>query len=247
MKTVLAVFAGYALGGEHVPAGPGLAPYVQDALDEIEYATGSADTKWGAIRAANGHPAPFSVPYVEVGNEDFFDKSSSYDGRFAQFYDAIHAKYPQIQIIATTAVKSRRPDVLDDHFYRPAAEFEADFRHYDAYNRSGPKIFVGEYASQEGTPTPNLSGALGDAAFMTGFERNADVVVLASYAPLLVNISPKASEWGTNLIGFDALRSYVSPAYYTQQLFSLYHGDTVVPATLTGGSGLAYCASRSRR
>ncbi len=246
MKTVLAVFAGYALGGEHVPAGPGLTPYVQDALDEIEYATGGTDTKWGAVRAADGHPAPFSVPYVEIGNEDEYDKSGSYDSRFAQFYDAIRAQYPALQIIATIPVKSRRPDVVDDHFYRAAAEFEADSHHYDTYDRSGPKIFVGEYASQEGKPTPNLSGALGDAAFMTGFERNADVVVLASYAPLLVNVNPGASQWGTNLIGFDALQSYVSPAYYTQQLFSMYHGDTVVPATLTGGSGLAYCASRSR-
>ncbi len=246
MQTVLAVFAGYALGGEHVDAGPNLTPYVQDALDEIEYATGGPNTKWGAKRVQDGHPAPFAVPYVEVGNEDFFDKSGSYDGRFAQFYDAIRAKYPHIQIIATTAVKSRRPDVLDDHFYRSAADFEGDTHHYDTYDRSGPKIFVGEYASQEGRPTPNLSAALGDAAFMTGFERNADVVVLASYAPLLVNINPGASQWPTNLIGFNALQSYVSPAYYTQQLFSLYHGDTVVPATLTGGSGLAYCVSKSR-
>jgi alpha-L-arabinofuranosidase len=246
MQTVLAVFAGYALGGEHVPAGPGLTPYVQDALDEIEYATGGPDTKWGLVRIKDGHPAPFAVPYVEVGNEDFFDKSGSYDGRFAQFYDAIRAKYPHIQIIATTPVKSRRPDVVDDHFYRSAGDFEADTHHYDTYDRSGPKIFVGEYASQEGRPTPNLSGALGDAAFMTGFERNADVVVIASYAPLLVNINPSASQWGTNLIGFNALQSYVSPAYYTQQLFSLYHGDTVVPAALTGGSGLAYAVSKSR-
>ena len=247
MQTVLAVFAGYALGGEHVAAGPGLTPYVQDALDEIEYATGSVHTKWGAVRVQDGHPAPFPVPYVEVGNEDFFDKSGSYNGRFAQFYDAIRAKYPHIQIIATTPVTSRRPDVLDDHFYRAAGDFEGDTHHYDHYDRAAPKIFVGEYASQEGKPTPNLSGALGDAAFMTGFERNADVVVLASYAPLLVDVNPGASQWPTNLIGFDALNSYVSPAYYTQQLFSLYHGDRVVPATLTGGSGLAYCVSKVSR
>jgi len=245
MQTVLAVFAGYALGGEHVAAGPGLAPYVQDALDEIEYATGGPNTKWGLVRVQDGHPAPFPVPYVEVGNEDFFDKSGSYDGRFAQFYDAIYAKYPHIQIIATTAVTSRKPDVLDDHSYQAAGVFEADSHHYDAYPRSGPKIFVGEYASQEGKPTPNLSGALGDAAYMTGMERNADVVILASYAPLLVNVNPGASQWPTNLIGFDALSSYVSPAYYTQQLFSLYHGDMVVPATLTGGSGLAYVVSKA--
>ena len=244
MQTVLAVFAGYALGGEFVPAGPRLAPYVQDALDEIEYATGGPSTKWGAVRIEDGHPAPFPVPYVEVGNEDFFDKSGSYPDRFAQFYDAIRAKYPHIQIIATTPVTSRRPDVVDDHFYRSAGDFEGDTHHYDTYDRSGPKIFVGEYASQEGRPTPNLSAALGDASFMTGMERNADVVVMASYAPLLVNINPGASQWPTNLIGFDALQSYVSPAYYTQQLFGLYHGDTVVPATLSGGSGLAYSVSK---
>ena len=246
MPSILAVFAGYALGGEHVDAGPKLTPFVQDALDEIEYASGGASTKWGSLRAADGHPQPFSVPYVEIGNEDSFDKSGSYEGRFAQFADAVSLKHPAIKIIATMPVKSRRPDIVDDHFYRSAAEFEADWRHYDSYDRHGPKIFVGEYASQEGSPTPNLGGALGDAAFMAGFERNADVVVLAAYAPLLVNVNPNASQWGTNLIGFDALRSYVSPAYYTQQLFSLYHGETAVPATLTGGVGLSYCASRSR-
>ena len=244
MQPILAVFAGYALGGEHVDAGPKLTPYVRDALDEIEYATGGVSTKWGAVRAADGHPKPFFVPYVEIGNEDSFDKSGSYEGRFAQFAEAVSASYPAIKIIATMPVKSRRPDLVDDHFYRAAADFEADWQHYDSYDRSAPKIFVGEYASQEGSPTPNLAGALGDAAFMAGFERNADVVMLAAYAPLLVNVNPNASQWGTNLIGFNALQSYVSPAYYTQQLFSLYHGDTTIPAALTGGGGLSYCAGR---
>ena len=123
---------------------------MQDALDEIEYVTGDANsTKWGAERAKNGHPAPFPLHYVEIGNEDNFDRSGSYDGRFAQFYDAIKAKYPKLQIIATTPVRSRKPDVLDEHFYRTARAMERDAHHYDRYDRNGPKIFVGEWASQD--------------------------------------------------------------------------------------------------
>ena len=118
MQPVLAVYAGYSLMGEHVNPGPDLEPYVQDALDEIEYVSGGTDTKWGAERAKDGHPAPFALKYVEIGNEDWFDKSGSYDGRYAQFYKAIKAKYPNLQLIATTPVKSIRPDVIDDHFYR---------------------------------------------------------------------------------------------------------------------------------
>ena len=142
-------------------------------------------------------------------------------------------------------MKSRFPDLRDDHYYEAARSFEGDWKHYDKYDRSGPKVFVGEYASQEGRPTPNLRGALGDAAFMAGFERNADVIQIASYAPLLVNINKGASQWGTNLIGFDSLNSYVSPAYYTQQLFSLYHGDNVVPSTFTGTRELPYSVNKS--
>ncbi|MEO7718012.1 MAG: alpha-L-arabinofuranosidase C-terminal domain-containing protein, partial [Capsulimonas sp.] len=247
MEPILAVFAGFALGHEHVTPGHGLEPFVQDALDEIEYLTGGVDTKWGAVRAKNGHPKPFALRYVEIGNEDFFDNSGSYEERYAAFHDAIKAKYPNLQLIATRAdVKSRKPDVIDDHYYQSARSFEADWKHYDKVSRSGPKVFVGEYASQEGVPTPNLKGALGDAAFMAGFERNADLVQISCYAPLLVNVNPGASQWGTNLIGFDALNSYVSPAYYTQQFFSLYHGDTVVPSTSNTehARGLAYVVSK---
>src|SRR5205823_832150 len=109
---------------------------------------------------------------------------------------------------------------------------------YDNYSRSAPKIFVGEYAAQEGKPTPDLNAALGDAAFMTGLERNADVVSLACYAPLFVNVN--ALNWDTNLIGYDALNSYGSPSYYVQKLFSLYHGDVVLPTQLDGGMGNLY-------
>ena len=122
MEPVLAVYAGYSLAQEHVDPGPALEPYVQDALDEIEYVTGGTDTKWGAERAKDGHAAPFPLHYIEVGNEDEFDRSGSYDGRFAQFYHAIKQHYPDLQIIATAPVKSVTPDVLDEHFYMSAEE-----------------------------------------------------------------------------------------------------------------------------
>ena len=232
MQPVLAVFAGYSLRQQHVAPGPDLAPYVQDALDEIEYVTGSTDTKWGAERAKDGHPRPFPLTYIEVGNEDNFDRSNSYDGRFAQFYDAIKAKYPTLQLIATMPIRSRKPDLVDDHYYRSAADMERDVHHYDAYDRKGPKIFVGEWASTMGSPTPTMEAALGDAAWLTGLEKNSDLVVMESYAPLLVNVNPGARQWPTNLIGYDALKSFGSPAYYVQSMFAKNAGDIVLPTEL---------------
>lgn len=232
MQPVLAVYAGYSLGGQHVAPGPALEPYVQDALDEIEYVTGSTSTKWGAERAKDGHAAPFPLRYVEVGNEDFFDHSHTYDGRFAQFFKAIKAKYPELQVIATTPVKSVRPDVVDEHYYYSAEKSFSDAHHYDKADRSGPKIFVGEWATREGDPTPNLEAALGDAAWMTGLERNSDLIIMASYAPLFVNVNPGAMQWPTDLIGYDALHSYGSPSYYAQVMFSNYLGTEVVDSKL---------------
>src|ERR1035441_2446777 len=113
MQPVLAVYAGYSLQRQVVKPGPDLVPYVQDALDEIEYVTGDANTKWGAERVKNGHPAPFPLPYVEIGDQDLFDKSGSYDGRYAQYYKAIKQRYPDLQLIATAPIKSIKPDVLD--------------------------------------------------------------------------------------------------------------------------------------
>jgi len=236
MQPVLAVYAGYSLKGEHVNPGPDLEPYVQDALDEIEYVSGKTDTKWGAERAKDGHTAPFALKYVEIGNEDWFDKSGSYDDRYAQFYKAIKAKYPNLQLIATTPVKIIRPDVIDDHFYRRKEEFFDDTAHYDKTDRSGPKIFVGEWATREGSPTPNFGAALGDAAWMTGMERNSDIVVMASYAPLLVNVNPGGMQWSSDLIGYDAGSSYGSPSYYAQVMFSNHLGDQILNATLDGSA-----------
>ncbi len=240
MQPVLAVYAGYSMAQEHVTPGPDLAPYVQSALEEIEYVSGGADTKWGAVRAKDGHPAPFPLTYVEVGNEDEFDKSGSYDGRFAQFYDAIKKAHPNLQIIATAPVKSRTPDVIDDHFYRTAQEFFADTHHYDQTDRKGPKIFVGEWATREGSPTPDMGAALADAAWLTGLERNSDIVIMSSYAPLFVNVNPGASQWVPDLIGYDALESYGSPSYYVQAVFSNHIGKEVPASTLMGAPPLLF-------
>jgi alpha-N-arabinofuranosidase len=237
MEPVLAVYAGYSLNGSFVQPGPDLAPYVQDALDEIEYLTGGPHTVWGARRAADGHPEPFPLSYVEVGNEDFFDGSGSYDGRFAQFYDAIKAAHPALQLIATTGVASRIPDVIDEHFYATPRAFQHMATRYDSFDRKGPKIFVGEYASIEGRPTPDLNAALGDAAWLTGIERNSDVVIMTAYAPMLVNVNPGASQWPNNLIGYDALHSFGSPSYYLQAMFAQHTGDVVLPSTLTATGG----------
>jgi alpha-L-arabinofuranosidase len=232
MQPLLAVYAGYSLRQQHVEPGKDLEPFVQDALDEIEYATGDASTKWGAERAKDGHAAPFKIDYVEIGNEDSFDQSRTYDARFAQFYDAIKAKYPELKLIATTRVRTRKADVVDDHYYRSAQAMERDAGYYDKYDRSGPKIFVGEWATTEGTPTPNMNAALADAAWLTGLERNSDVVVMSAYAPLLVNVGKSARQWGTNLIGYDGMNSFGSASYYAQKMFSENMGDAVLPVSV---------------
>jgi len=243
MQPVLAIYAGYSMRQPPIAAGPALEPYVKDALDEIEYVTGDTNTTWGAQRAADGHPAPFKLEFVEVGNEDNFDRTpGSYDGRFAQFYDAIKAKYPKIQVIATTRVTGRNPDVSDSHLYVGAGEaaMQGHFHDYDSRPRTGPKVFEGEWATRGSrTSTPNMADALGDAAFLIGLERNSDLVIMESYAPLLVNVSDvrargggSSQQWSTDLIGYDALGSYGSPSYYVQKMFSLNHGDEVLAATV---------------
>lgn len=253
-EPVLAVYAGYSLNGTHVDPGPDLEPYVQDALDEIEYVTGPITTKWGAQRAEDGHPKPFPLHYVEIGNEDWFDKSGSYDERFTQFYKAIKAKYPQLKCISTIGndadaklrVHSCTPDLFDEHYYRNTRTFFGDAHHFDDYDRNGPQIFVGEWASYETSfppwdgrssaepPTPNMKAALADAAWMTGMERNSDLIKMQSYAPLLVNVNTGARQWRPDLIGYDTLHCYGSPSYYAIKMFANNIGDQIPEATLDG-------------
>ena len=245
IQPVLAVYAGYSLKGDHIRPGPTLTPFVEDAVEEIEFTTGDTATKWGAIRAKLGHPAPFPLKYVEIGNEDAFDRSGSYEGRYAQFYKAIKAKYPQLELIATAPLKRMKPDVLDDHYYKRADEFFSDVKHYDNVDRNGPKIFVGEWATREGSPTTDMGAALGDAAWMTGMERNSDLIVMASYAPLFVNVNPGGMQWESDLIGYDALSSYGSPSYYAQTMFAQYLG-TEVPTSSVAGEGERFFCSVTR-
>ena len=264
-EPVLAVYAGYSLGGMHVNPGADLEPYVQDALDEIEYVTGPVDSKWGARRAADGHPKPYPLHYVEIGNEDWFDKSGSYDARYTQFCNAIKAKYPQLKCISTIGhdqpgdkrVHSITPDVLDEHYYENADSFIRDAAHYDHYDRSGPEIFVGEWAAHETSfppwdnrsgkeaPTPNMKAALGDAVWMAGMERNCDIVKMNCYAPLLVNVNGR--QWRPDLIGYDAARIYGSPSYYAFKMFSGNLGDQQLKINLGEGSKLQSSATRDSR
>jgi alpha-N-arabinofuranosidase len=187
------------------------------------------------------------MTYVEIGNEDWFDRSGpdrngTYDGRFGQFYDAIKKKYPQLKVISSCGyeqpqslwVKCRTPDLVDEHYYRNMEEMMAQAFKYDSYSRTDPsKIFCGEWATRVGSPTPNMSGALGDSAWMTGMERNSDIVLISCYAPLFVNVSQlngngRSMQWSSDLIGYDALKSYGSPAYHAQKMFSTMHGDEIL-------------------
>jgi hypothetical protein len=230
------VFAGYTLDHTVVPQDQ-LAPYVQDALNEIQYAIGSTNTTWGAKRAADGHPAPYDLHYVEIGNEDWFDGTGSYDNyRFPMFHDAIKAAYPQLQLVASASVSSRQVDVIDDHYYSGDTSYFTNAAHtYDGASRNGPKHLVGEYATTNGTkdnPTGTLAGAISEAGFMTGMVRNADVVIGASYAPALADVSD--FQWPTNEIAFDAATSFGSPSYWVQHIFGNNTGDYVVSSALTG-------------
>ncbi|MEP7367807.1 MAG: alpha-L-arabinofuranosidase C-terminal domain-containing protein [Acidobacteriota bacterium] len=264
-EPVLGLYAGYSLNGEYIKSGPALEPFIQESLDEIEYVVGPVTSKWGARRAADGHPAPFKLHYVEIGNEDAFDKSGSYDGRYAQFHDAIKARYPRLKCISSIGndqsaklVKSRRPDVLDEHNYSNAADFiRISPTHFDNYDRSGPEVFVGEWAahetpfkpwdkeSKDAAPTPNFMAALGDAAWMAAMERVSDLVTMQCYAPMLANVNEH--QWRPNLIGYDALRAYGSPSYHAFKLFSTHVGDEILKPVFSAGSPLQASVTRDRR
>jgi alpha-N-arabinofuranosidase len=259
-EPVLAVYAGYSLQGDHVKAGPELEPFVKEALDEIEYVIGDPNTAWGARRAKDGHPAPFKLNYVEIGNEDYFEQAKTYDARYAQISDAIRAKYPQLKLISTipqAKLDGRKADMVDMHDYSATDEFVKKSGNYGAdMNRHGPEIFVGEWAAHEDAtvrpweaaahklpPTPTMKAAIGDGVFMAALERNADIIKMHCYAPLLVNVNPGARQWRPNLIGYDALSAYGSPSYYAIQMFSRNLGDEILPVTFSNTS-VQGCATR---
>jgi alpha-L-arabinofuranosidase len=202
--------------------------WVQDALDAIEYANGPTNSIWGGLRARNGHPAPFNLKYLEIGNEN---GHAAYRERWPLFVKAIKAKYPEIQLIANHWAggypTQPMPEIVDEHYYNTPEWFMRNAHHYDSYDRNGPKIFVGEYAVTRNTGKGNLRGAIGEAAFMTGMERNSDVVIMAAYAPLFCNANHK--RWPVNLINFDSSRWFGIPSYYVQKMFAENRGDVTLP------------------
>lgn len=219
-----------------------LQPYIDDALDLIEFANGTVTTHWGKLRNDLGHPTPFNLKYIGVGNEQW---ESQYIERYKVFEKAILSKYPDIKIVSGSGpnpdgeyfnyawkeLKKLQPALIDEHYYKPPAWFFANATRYDNYDRNGPKIFAGEYAahSKEAVDAEgrnNWESALAEAAFMTGLERNADIVQMCSYAPLLAHVD--AWQWRPDLIWFDNLRSVVTPNYYVQKLFSTNKGTDVV-------------------
>ena len=225
-----------------------LEPWIQEALDALEYANGDAKTtKFGRMRAENGHPEPFNLNLIEIGNENanfYFDsnrdQSERYFERYRKFYDAIKQKYPQVQCIGNVeswgtdhpSWRSKEPvDILDEHYYRNPSWFANAYDKYDTYDRQGPKIYVGEYAvtSMFGK-VGNLNAALGEAVYMIGMENNSDIVAMSSYAPLFVN--DNASNWPTDLIHFDASRAFGTPSYWVQNLFANHVGTCIVPQKL---------------
>jgi alpha-L-arabinofuranosidase len=243
-EPVLAIFAGYFFGSPVPEAN--MAPYVQDAVDEVEYALGDASTPWGAKRVANGHPAPYNLTYVEIGNNDLIgDGSASYLAyRFSMIHDAIKAQFPSIQFIATESVPSPTPDLVDDHYYLTVPDMTQLAHQYDATSRSGPKVMVGEYAVTQGNIW-TLDAALSEAAAMTGFERNSDLVSMASYAPLFVNDANH--DWNPDLIVLNTGAVYGTPSYYVQKMFATHVGDTLLPAVVSGDGGALYVAASLRQ
>lgn len=199
--------------------------YLQDALDFIEYANGPADSRWGSLRAKAGHPKPFNLKYMEIGNEN---GGPIYDANYKQFKNAILAKYPYMQLVSNT--KEGVDDISDEHYYDSPSFFFRQANKYDRYDRKGPKVYIGEYAVTRRCGKGNLIAALGEAAFMTGMERNADVVKMGSYAPLFVN--PEWSSWNPNAIVFDAARAYGTPSYYVQKIFSNNKADINLPVNI---------------
>jgi alpha-L-arabinofuranosidase len=233
--------------GQLVPVDQ-LDSYIQDALDLIEFANGPATSTWGAKRAAMGHPEPFHMRMLGVGNEQW---GPQYIDRYLAFSKSLKQAHPEIMLVSDAGpspaddrfqflwpkLQELSAEMVDQHCYANPIWFLANSHRYDDYDRKGPKIFMGEYAAQSiAIVSPdnqnNLECALAEAAYMTGLERNADVVRMASYAPLFAHVD--GWQWTPNLIWADNLRVYGTPSYYAQQLFSLNRGDKVLPVTLDG-------------
>ncbi len=220
-----------------------LEPYIEDALDLIEFANGPITSTWGKIRADMGHPAPFNLKMIAIGNEQW---GTLYTERLEPFVKAIRAKYPNIKIIGSSGpqaegkdfdflwpeMKRIGVDLVDEHYYRSPEWFLSNANRYDSYDRNGPKVFAGEYACHAPDKENSFLTALSEAAFMTGLERNADVVHLCTYAPLIAH--KEAWQWRPDLIWFDNLSFVKTPNYYVQQLFGNNAGTHVLALTMNG-------------
>jgi alpha-L-arabinofuranosidase len=235
----------------HVPVDE-LQEYIQDALDLIEFANGDPTTTWGKVRAEMGHPEPFNMKYIGIGNEQW---GPEYPARLVKFVEAIRAEYPEIKIVGSSGpqaegeqfeylwpeMKRLKVDLVDEHYYRPPEWFLNQATRYDSYDRKGPAVFAGEYASHAESRDNNFESALSEAAFMTGLERNADIVHMATYAPLFAHAD--AWQWRPDLIWFDNLLCVRTPNYYVQKLYAHNAGTNVLPLTMnkesvTGQEGL---------
>ena len=222
-----------------------LDPYIQDALDLIEFANGPVTSKWGKVRADMGHPEPFNLKMIGIGNEQW-DKV--YVERLEAFTKAIRAKYPNVKVVGSSGpsangdkfdylwpeMKRIGVDLVDEHYYMNPDWFFGNASRYDNYDRKGPKVFAGEYASHDHSTKKdnNFLAALSEAAFMTGLERNADVVHLATYAPLFAHVD--AWQWNPDLIWFDNLRMMRTPNYYVQQMYGMNAGTDVLSLKMDG-------------
>jgi alpha-L-arabinofuranosidase len=237
--------------------------YIQDALDLVEFANGAVTSQWGARRAALGHPEPFHLTMMGIGNEQW---GPQYVERFTAFSKGLKAKYPDLKLIGAAGpdpgderfkflwsqFRMLNTDIVDEHCYAPPAWFLANTHRYDRYDRNGPKVFMGEYAAQSVQTLStknrnNLATAVAEAAYLTGLERNADVVRMASYAPLFAHVD--AWQWTPDLIWVNNLTVLPTPNYYVQQLFSRNHGDAVLPTSVKAeaANGEALFASATRQ
>lgn len=223
-----------------------LQPYIQDCLDLIEFANGDVNTTWGKKRAEMGHPAPFNLKFLAVGNEQWDDL---YYERLRPFVKAIKAKYPNIKLIGTSgpdsegemfekgwkAMKELKADLVDEHFYRDEHWYLSHGLRYEGYDRKGPKVFAGEYACHgKGKKWNHFETSLYEAAFMTDLERNADVVDMATYAPLFAHVD--GWQWRPDMIWYDNTRMFKSVSYYVQQMYACNKGTNVLPLTMNGKS-----------